>query len=137
MGLRRSTKQRRLVLEAVKKRCDHPSADDIYLDVRAVDSKIGRATVYSNLHILAGEGEIAYVRVPGADRYDTRTELHYHLFCLGCHAVRDVEVPYRTELDREVSAATGYMLSRHRTVFEGYCPECRRQLEEQAAQKTE
>ena len=35
MKTRRNSKQRQLVLEAVKARCDHPTADQIYLDVRA------------------------------------------------------------------------------------------------------
>ena len=123
---RRHTRQRQVVLDAVRARRDHPSADDIYLDVRTVDSKLGRGTVYRNLNILSEAGEITHVRVPGADRYDSRTDLHYHLICSGCGAVSDVAVPYRDDLDQEISETTGFQITRHRTIFEGLCPQCRR-----------
>ncbi|NMB30044.1 MAG: transcriptional repressor, partial [Clostridiales bacterium] len=42
MKKQRKTKQRQLILDAVQARCDHPCADEIYLDVRAIDSKISR-----------------------------------------------------------------------------------------------
>ena len=46
MKQQRNTRQRELILNAVRSRHDHPSADDIYLDVLKIDSKISRATVY-------------------------------------------------------------------------------------------
>lgn len=124
MKQQRSTIQRRLVLDAVRARCDHPSADQIYLDVRSRDDRISRGTVYRNLNLLADNGEILHVKVPGADRYDQRLDFHYHLICTGCGAVSDVPIEYRGALDDEAAAETGYLISRHRTVFEGLCPRC-------------
>ena len=46
---KRNTKQRELVLEAVINRRDHPTADEIFADVRERDGKISRGTVYRNL----------------------------------------------------------------------------------------
>ena len=125
MRQKRSTRQRRLVLEAVKSRKDHPSADEIYLDVRKKDEKISRGTVYRNLNILDKDGDITHVRVPSADRYDLRLDLHYHMFCTGCGAVIDAPIPYREDYDRIVEAETGFSIRRHRTIFEGLCSECR------------
>ena len=34
MEKQRNSKQRQLILDAVKGRCDHPTADQIYLEVR-------------------------------------------------------------------------------------------------------
>ena len=56
MKIQRSTKQRQLILGAVEKRHDHPTADQIYLDVHAVDERISRGTVYRNLGILSASG---------------------------------------------------------------------------------
>lgn len=84
MIVRRGTRQRHLILCAVRARCDHPTADQLYDDVRAVEPKISRATVYRNLNCLSDDGVICHVRVPGADRYDLRTDRHYHLFCVRC-----------------------------------------------------
>ena len=66
----RNTRQRKIVLEAVQEHHDHPSADQIYLEIRAKDPRISRGTVYRNLNILSEEGQITHVKVPGADRYD-------------------------------------------------------------------
>ncbi len=122
----RDTRQRRLVLEAVRSRTDHPSADDIYLAVRERDERISRGTVYRNLNVLAEAGEITHVKVPSADRYDLRQDKHYHLFCVRCGAVTDAPVDYREELDRRVAQAAGFAVERHRMIFEGLCPACQK-----------
>ena len=121
----RNTKQRSLVLDAVRSRDDHPSADEIYLDVRREDNRISRGTVYRNLNVLAESGEITHVKVPSADRYDLRMDCHYHCFCTSCGAVFDAPIPYHEEYDRQVEEETGFQIQRHRTIFEGLCPKCR------------
>ena len=54
---RRNTRQRKLVLDAVRQSYNHPTADEIYNVVRAQDDKISRGTVYRNLNLLADAGE--------------------------------------------------------------------------------
>ena len=53
---RRNTRQRKLVLDAVRQSYNHPTADEIYNAVRAQDDKISRGTVYRNLNLLADAG---------------------------------------------------------------------------------
>ena len=120
----RDTKQRRLVYDAVMNRCDHPNADDIYMDVHAKDNKISKATVYRNLKVLSETGDILHVKVPGADRYDSMLDNHYHIICTVCGTVIDSPIDYNYESDSFVEDKTGFKINRHRTVFEGICPEC-------------
>ena len=120
----RDTRQRRMVYDAVTGRCDHPSADEIYSDVHAADPGIGKATVYRNLKTLSENGEIRHVKVPGADRYDLTVEDHYHLLCTQCGKVVDAPIEYIRANDELVAEKTGFSITRHRTVFEGICPEC-------------
>ena len=124
MKKQRNSKQRQLVLDAVLDRCDHPTADQIYLDVRAKDDKISRGTVYRNLGILSENDQIGHVKVAAADRYDSRLDRHYHLLCTACGRVFDAPMSYHPEYDERVSSETGFQIKRHRTVFEGLCPEC-------------
>ena len=124
MKKQRNSKQRQLVLDAVLDRCDHPTADQIYLDVRAKDDKISRGTVYRNLGILSENDQIGHVKVSAADRYDSRLDRHYHLLCTVCGRVFDAPMSYHPEFDERVSSETGFQIKRHRTVFEGLCPEC-------------
>lgn len=131
MKQQRNTRQRKLVLDAVRARCDHPSAEQIYQDVRAFEPKISRGTVYRNLSILIQNGEILHVKVPKAERFEGhRSDLHYHLFCTGCGAVSDVPLAYCADFDTEAAAQTGYVIKRHRMVFEGLCLSCQKKVRE-------
>lgn len=124
MKQERNTRQRRLVLEAARGRCDHPSAEQLYLDVHQKDPRVSRGTVYRNLNLLADNGELLHVKVPGADRFDLRCDPHYHIICTRCGSVEDVELPYQPQLDDETAQETGFILNRHSLVFEGICPRC-------------
>ena len=65
----RSRSRREPVLEAVRERCDHPTADEIFADVRERAPRVSRATVYRNLRTLARDGQILTIPVAGsADR---------------------------------------------------------------------
>lgn len=129
MKKQRHSRQRQAVLDAVTARCDHPTADQIYLDVRAKDDRISRGTVYRNLALLSKSGQITHVKVPTADRFDARLDRHYHLLCTSCGRVFDAPVPYHPEYDAQVSEETGFQISRHRMIFEGLCPECGSNIE--------
>lgn len=130
MKKQRNTRQRSMILEAVSSRRDHPTADQIYSDLRAKDDKISRGTVYRNLGNLATEGEITNVKVPTAERYDFRLDRHYHMFCTECGKVFDAPLEYCEDYDRQMETETGFQICRHRLVFEGVCPECCRKSRE-------
>ena len=130
MKQKRNSRQRQMILDAVSKRHDHPTADEIYLDVRAKDEKISRGTVYRNLGVLTENGEISNVKLPAADRYDCRIDYHYHLLCTECNKVFDAPHIYHREFDEKAAEDTGFLIKRHRVVFEGVCPECRKKMPE-------
>ena len=60
------------------------------------------------------------------DRYDLRTNPHYHMRCVICGCVRDVDGPYDREYDAALAQKTGYQILRHRLVVEGICPDCQK-----------
>ncbi|MBO5279498.1 MAG: transcriptional repressor [Lachnospiraceae bacterium] len=124
MKKQRNSKQRQMILDIAMARHDHPTADQIYLDVRSLDNKISRGTVYRNLGILSENGQITNVKVPSADRYDSRADRHYHIFCTSCGRVFDAPLSYNQEYDEQITKETGFQIIRHRMIFEGLCPEC-------------
>lgn len=124
MKQQRNTRQREVVLQAVQSRKDHPTADQLYLDIVRTYPRISRGTVYRNLKILAESGRIRQIQVPGADRFDLRTEGHHHLLCIRCQQVADVSCPYDTAADRQVARETGFRMIHHSLLFEGICPTC-------------
>ncbi len=125
----RNTRQRHEVYETVVAHHDHPTADEIYLDLRNRDDKISRGTVYRNLNLLSESEEINHIRVPGVDRFDSRLDRHYHMICSVCGKVVDVPLDYQDAFDEEIEARTGFAVKRHRMVFEGICPDCRKKEE--------
>ncbi len=121
----RNTRQKQIILEAVRRREDHPTAEEIYSDVRKLDDRIGRATVYRNLNQLARNGEISSVDlVPEAVRYDRRNEYHHHFFCEVCGSVNDVPVEYSEAEDKKLEELTGFKVRRHEIIYRGICEKC-------------
>lgn len=120
----RNTKQRQMVYDVVMSRCDHPSADDIYQEIRSQDNRISKGTVYRNLNVLSEKGEISHVQVPAADRYDSRLDRHYHMRCTVCGRVFDAPMKYIERYDADIAAKTGFIVERHQLLFEGICREC-------------
>ncbi|HSG28695.1 MAG TPA: transcriptional repressor [Candidatus Krumholzibacterium sp.] len=123
---RRVTRQRELVLEEVRGRHDHPTADDVFESVRKKMPHISLATVYRNLNILAESGEIGLVRADGRSmRYDGDRSDHVHIICERCGSIRDLpgDRRYRDFCDR-TAGCTGYSLVSAEVRLTGVCPEC-------------
>ena len=66
MKQQRNTRQRQLVLDVVRGRRDHPTAEQIYQSVREQDAHVSRGTVYRNLNLLCDNREIYRVSCPAA-----------------------------------------------------------------------
>ena len=101
----------------------------IYEDVCKVDDKISCGTVCRNLGRLTADGQLCHVRVPGTDRYDSRTDMHNHLNCMQCGTAVDAPLDYRTKIDTTVAGMTGRQINRHRIIVEGLCSKCQRECE--------
>lgn len=121
---KRDTRQRRLTYEAVMKRWDHPTAEQIYQDVRSIDKNISKGTVYRNLNLLAESKEITLVKVPGENRFDRTLTNHYHILCKCCGKVVDAPIDYISFNESKVEEETGFKIDKHSIIFEGLCEDC-------------
>ena len=120
----RNTRQRALVLEAVRSLHNHPTSADVYEAVREKHPSISRATVYRNLNVLTEQGEVLHIPVAGgADRYDFRCDCHYHAICRECGVVYDVEMP-EDGLLSSVRDTHGFQIEGFDIIFTGLCPDC-------------
>ncbi|WP_368133594.1 Fur family transcriptional regulator [Collinsella bouchesdurhonensis] len=121
---RRNTKQRTLILDIVRAHGDHPTAEDIYRDVHEQNPKVSRGTVYRNLNLLEETGDIISIEVPGGNRFDRRCDPHAHVICCSCGVVCDAMVEHDHTVDGMAERQTGYIITRHETLFYGICPSC-------------
>ena len=88
----RNTKQKEIIYKSVTTRCDHPTAEMIYSEVKDVLPQISLATVYRNLSQLAEQGKIKRIAVPSApDRFDKTVSQHSHFICSECNSVFDLD----------------------------------------------
>lgn len=121
----RNTVQGAIVLKTVNKLKCHATADEIYEEIAKDYPNIGRATVYRNLQKLCDAGQIRKVEVPeGADRYDHICKDHYHVRCVSCGKVFDMDMPYITGLEKTANDLHGFALLGHDIIFKGICPKC-------------
>ncbi len=122
---RRNTFQKVLIKETVLSMCNHPTADEVYAEVRERCPLVSKATVYRVLNDLAYNGELNRIKIAGsADRYDKTLCAHYHVKCQVCGSVADVSLPVMTEIVNDVSNTSSYILTGHNLSFEGICPCC-------------
>jgi len=105
--------------------CEHVSAEQIFKDLNASGQKISLATVYRNLNILVEMNEIKKIAHSNEGyRYDITCRPHYHLHCIKCDRIVDLEIPYDEELQRMLIAKSGLAISSHSVMAEGVCEKC-------------
>ncbi|MEA1949855.1 MAG: transcriptional repressor [Planctomycetota bacterium] len=122
---RRSTVQRRVILEELEKSENHPTASELYEIVRQRLSDISLGTVYRNLVLLSDLGIIQKLEFCGSEtRFDGRCEDHYHIQCVDCGRVNDL---HGLPGDLSIKLPTednDFLITGHRLVFYGICGKC-------------
>ena len=121
----RMTRQRRVILEELRKVDTHPSADEIYEIVRKRLPRISLGTVYRNLEILSESGDIQKLE-PGCSlkRFDGNPSEHSHIRCVRCDRIADAPRIPDLEIDLERVNSTDFEIIGHRVEFLGVCTIC-------------
>ena len=126
MATRRNTIQRDLVKQAVYDMKSHVTADELYEFLKAKHPAIGKATVYRNLDVLVEEGSVRKVEVPGGpNRYDFTLKNHYHVKCVKCGDVADVDMDEVLGLIEQIRDTHGMDFLTYDIAFKGICKNCR------------
>lgn len=119
------SKQRDAILTMLRSRYDHPTADQLYTDLKGEFPKLSLGTVYRNLALLESLGEIIRISAgENCDRFDGNPREHYHFACECCGSVDDVGIPVNSALEQEAMLATGAEIKGHSTIFFGTCKKC-------------
>lgn len=123
--IRKSSKQRDMVLKYMKQVDGHVTAEQVFQDMNADGQHISLATVYRNLNILCEMHEIKKIVHPiDGYQYDKTCEPHYHLHCTKCNRVFDLKIPYQESINEEISKQTGLPIKTHSMIAEGICEDC-------------
>ncbi len=96
----RNTIQKQIVYDNIKNRYDHPTANDIYDDLKEQNLKIGLTTIYRILNDLALEGKVN--KIITSDKtyhFDYNRDNHIHFICKKCGHIYDVDKSEFSKLD--------------------------------------
>lgn len=119
------SKQREMILNQVRMFPIHPTADQVYTALKADNPNLSLGTVYRNLNLLSEMGELLKIRIAdGSDRFDGRTDRHYHMVCDKCSRVFDVELSELDGLNDAISQKYGHKLTMVTLNLNGVCCEC-------------
>ena len=124
--IRRTSKKRQAIYDALCATTAHPSAEQLYTELKQDIPDLSLGTVYRNLGVLISEGLVISVgNVGGEERYDARTDSHTHFICEKCNAVLDVWPTSPIPLDyADIEACTGGKVKAHSLCFTGICEKC-------------
>lgn len=131
--MKKYSKQRELILESLKNRKDHPTAEMLYKDLKIQMPEIGIATIYRNLSDLCEMGEITKIKSKlGPDRFDGNKEEHMHFECTKCHNIEDIFVDNKQskkikEDIKELSKKVDAYCDKTNIWLYGLCKKCREQ----------
>ena len=122
----RFTEQRAAVYGFLAETDTHPTADEVFFEVRHRLPGISLATVYKSLETLVGCGlAVKLTYSDGSARYDGNTEPHHHARCLACGRVMDVPGAMEpTEVEELSRMARGFTVTGVRLELSGYCAGC-------------
>jgi|SRR5699024_5675452 len=117
----RISKQRILILDYLMTHPIHPTAEEIFNDLKSEDPAISQATIYNNLNLFVKHKLVKELDFNmTSKRYEFYKKSHAHFICEVCGNIEDVEVD---EVDYEKSLSM-YQIDNVEVTFRGICPEC-------------
>ncbi|SDL39246.1 Fur family transcriptional regulator [Halarsenatibacter silvermanii] len=123
----RMTKQRKAILEVLKNTDSHPTADEIYEEVKKEIPNISLGTIYRNLNVLEEMDEIMVLDYGSThSRFDGCSKNHYHFHCSECEEIYDLDMKVQDELNSSVEDNFPFEVNKHRLEFYGLCPDCQK-----------
>ena len=118
------SRQREAVLEVLKNTKSHPTATQVYEEVKKTIPNISLGTVYRNLSELYENGDIIKVAVgDGFEHFDADTSSHIHLHCKKCGSTVDVYPD--TDIGYKLASEVGFIPERSVCTVYGICKDCR------------
>ena len=130
--MERYSKQREIILEVLKNRKDHPTAEMLYNEIAQKMPGIGIATVYRNLASLYKTGKIQKIETMQgeADRFDGDLRPHIHFECSKCNEIYDIflDEEENTELNDKLTELTKIInadFTSSKIVLKSFCKKCK------------
>jgi Fur family peroxide stress response transcriptional regulator len=126
--MKKFSKQKLAIFNAVKSVACHPTADDIYSWLKPKYPALSLGTVYRNLNMLVEFGEILRLPVAGqSDHFDGNTAPHEHAICRLCGTMFDVDLPELRVLHKKIQQQIAMEVESYEYLARGVCSSCNQQ----------
>lgn len=124
--MRKYSRKREAILEAIYASHDHPSAESVYNELKPVYPDLSLGTVYRNIALFKDSGEVASLGVVnGHERFDGKTGPHPHFICQKCGRIDDIETKFDVSaMDMDVETELSCVVTQLDLVFRGLCGRC-------------
>ena len=127
----RLTSQRLIVLQYMMTHQNHPTAEDVYNDLKGTVNNISISTVYNSLKFLTKYTSINELTYDDRSiHFDYFHKEHYHAVCTRCGKVFDVDYSDYPALFRQLRRASGFEISKIEINIQGICPNCQKRVAE-------
>ncbi len=122
----RVTPQRLAIGEYLFSTETHPTADQVYHQLKPRYPSLSLTTVYNTLDVLVAMGVVNAIGSVGDDKvhFDGNVSPHINLACQSCHQIFDLDSDCVNELDAEIHAKSGFEINGSRILYFGTCPSC-------------
>ena len=130
----RNTRPRQLIaerLQALAASGADFTTDDLWQQLREVEPRLGRATVYRSVEMLFSAGLLDRIEfADGTHHYRVcGGNHHHHLTCTDCHRVVEVNICLPREQLAALENQTDFAIEGHSLSIFGRCPDCRKHAE--------
>jgi len=120
-----ATPQRIAVCRIALNSREHPSAQQVYSEVKKIHPTVSLATVYKTLEVLKDLDLVQELNLSkGQARFDSYMKPHINLICLKCNNIFDLDDDTAEEIARKVAAATKFKPNGQRIDVYGTCQKC-------------
>ena len=122
----RLTPQRVELVRLIAASKGHPSASQLYNQIKIQFPTMSLATVYKTLDLLKELGEVLEIDLRDDSHYDgNKPYPHPHLICTNCQKIVDGELnAAMVNIVKEVEQNFGFKILKHQLAFYGLCPDC-------------
>jgi Fe2+ or Zn2+ uptake regulation protein len=127
----RNTRPRKLIAERLidhENRGEDFTVEDLWQELRQVEPRIGRATVYRAVEKLVSRGLLSRIEfADGTHHYRVcgGSAHHHHLTCTHCHRVVDIDLCLPPSQFATIGEQEDFVIEGHELTLFGRCRNCR------------
>ena len=114
------------MLTALDEATSFNTAQELHESMRSPGTKVGLATVYRSLQLMADAGEVDVIRNDNGEAFYRRcsSHHHHHLICRSCGRAVEVSGPAVEEWADRIAAENDFIDVSHSLELFGTCKSC-------------